>query len=757
MNSMNKAAAFEPESLWPEISREIWESKYRFKQPDGTPIDLTIEDSWRRTARAVAAIEEDPKHWEAKFYSALEGFKFLPGGRILAGAGTERRVTLFNCFAMGTIQDSLDAIFSHVRESALTMQQGGGIGSDFSTLRPKGALVKRVASDASGPLSFMDVSNTMCQTISSAGNRRGAMMATLRCDHPDIEDFITAKQEPGRLRNFNLSILVTDAFMGAIAGDDDWPLAFDGQIYKVLKARDLWDRIMRAAYEYAEPGVIFIDRINARNNLSYCETISTTNPCGEQPLPAYGACLLGSLNLTSFVEDPFTPHARLDVEALADVTATAVRMLDNVIDISDYPLEQQRAEAEDKRRIGLGITGLADALAMCRLAYGSEESVKHATRWMGRIAGAAYLTSARLVSRDGRAPFPLFDHGAYLAAPMIKAASSNIREAIAEGGIRNSHLTSIAPTGTISLLAGNVSSGIEPIFDFSYTRKITQKDGSIQKQEVEDYAAGLYWRKFGKDAPLPDYFVSAQTLAPNDHLRMQAALQPYIDSSISKTLNCPESISFEDFKTIYLDAYRMGCKGCTAFRPNPVTGSVIEVKSSSPQPSQPPASAPLSRPDTLIGSTYKLRWPESEHAFYVTINDIEAEGRRRPFEIFINSKDLQHFPWVVGLTRMISAVFRHGGDVSFVTEELKAIFDPRGGQWRDGRYVPSLIAAIGQTLEDHMIATGFIAKPEPPLAASPSAPPQTHGGFCPKCHQPGLVKKEGCLSCKHCGWSKCSG
>jgi ribonucleoside-diphosphate reductase alpha chain len=760
MNSMNPAAEFDIHSDWPDISRQIWDHKYRFKEPDGTPIDLTIEDSWRRTARALAAIEHDPAHWEGKFYSALEGFKFLPGGRILTGAGTGRRVTLFSCFAMGMIEDDLGAIFSHLREAALTMQQGGGIGYDFSSLRPKGALVKRVGADASGPLSFMDVWDAMCETIMSAGSRRGAMMATLRCDHPDIEAFICAKQQKGRLSNFNLSVLVTDAFMDAIDADADWLLVFGGQTYKVVKARALWDTIMRSTYDYAEPGVLFIDRINAHNNLSYCERINATNPCGEQPLPPYGACLLGSLNLSRFVKNPFTQNAHLDEDALANVTAIAVRMLDNVIDVSDFALDEQRAESKAKRRIGLGTTGLADALGMCRLRYGSEDSVTQAARWAGLITNTAYFTSTMLAREAGRGPFPLFDRDAYLTAPMIKTLDTSVQNAIAEGGIRNSHLTSIAPTGTISLIAGNISSGIEPIFDFSYTRKVTQKDGSTREEEIEDYAVALYRRQFGKDAPLPDYFVTAQTLSPKDHLATQAALQPHIDSSISKTVNCPESISFEEFKTIYRDAYSLGCKGCTTFRPNSVTGSVIATTSSKtpvPETGSEALPTPLSRPDALVGSTYKLRWPESEHAFYVTINDIEIGGRRRPFEIFINSKDLQHYPWVVGLTRMISAVFRHGRDISFVTEELKAIFDPRGGSWRDGRYVPSLIAAIGQTLEDHMLATGSLAKPATVIAPKQSEPPQVLGGFCPKCNQPGVIKQEGCLTCKHCGWSKCSG
>src|SRR4051812_47596529 len=385
------------DSLAP-ISRQIWDAKYRFKGPDGTPIDATIEDSWRRVARALAEAETEPARWEAPFYEALEDFRFQPAGRILSGAGTERRVTLFNCFVMGEIGDDLGSIFAHLREAALTMQQGGGIGYDFSTLRPKGAPVRGVGADASGPLSFMDVWDAMCRTIMSAGARRGAMMATMRCDHPDIEAFVAAKREPGRLQNFNLSVLATDPFMSAVAADTDWPLVFEGRTYKVLRAKELFDGITRATHDYAEPGVIFIDRINARNNLYYCETIRSTNPCGEQPLPPYGTCLLGSINLARLVKEPFSPAAALDTAKLADTAAVAVRMLDNVIDVSNYPLPEQRQEALSKRRIGLGVTGLADALIMCGLRYGSPEAVAATRAWMTVFRDAAYGASTDLAA-----------------------------------------------------------------------------------------------------------------------------------------------------------------------------------------------------------------------------------------------------------------------------------------------------------------------------------------------------------------------
>ncbi len=741
------------------ISAQIWDAKYRLKDEAGEPVDRTVEDTWRRVARALAETEREPSSWEAPFYEALRDFRFVPAGRIISGAGTARRVTLFNCFVMGDIEDDLGRIFAHLREAALTMQQGGGIGYDFSSIRPKGAAVRGVGADASGPLSFMDVWDSMCRTIMSAGARRGAMMATMRCDHPDIEAFIAAKREPGRLRNFNLSVLVTDDFMRAVEADAAWDLVFEGKVYRTLQARALWEAITRATYDYAEPGVIFIDRINKRNNLYYCETIHATNPCGEQPLPPYGACLLGSINLARLVRDPFGPGARIDEAELAELVTIAVRMLDDTIDASGFPLEAQREEAVAKRRVGLGMTGLADALMMCGLRYGTPEAAARAGDWARQIERAAYLASAALAAEKGA--FPLYDAAQYLAGETIAGLDEDVRAAIAAHGIRNALLTSVAPTGTISLLSDNVSSGVEPVFALAYTRKVLQRDGSRREEEVTDYALRLFRAKFGEGAPLPAHFVTAQELTPAEHVRMQAAVQRHVDSAISKTVNVPEDIGFEAFQEVYLDAYRSGCKGCTTYRPNAVTGSVLEV--APPADAKPAVAAPattaaglLVRADKLIGATYKLRWPDSEHAMYVTINDIEQDGVRRPFEVFVNSKNLEHYAWVVALTRMISAVFRRGGEVAFVAEELKQVFDPRGGQWSGGRYVPSLVAAIGDVIERHMVETGFLVPPssQQRVAEAPATTPL--GALCPKCSQPGLVREAGCLSCLHCGWSKCS-
>lgn len=750
------------------IAEQIWDMKYRLKAADGTAIDASVEDSWRRVARALAEVEKEPAVWEERFYSALEGFKYLPAGRIAAGAGTGRNVTLFNCFVMGTVPDNMGGIFDGLKEAALTMQQGGGIGYDFSTIRPRGSEVKGVAADASGPLSFMDVWDAMCRTIMSAGSRRGAMMATMRCDHPDVEAFIEAKKDAARLRMFNLSVLITDAFMAAVKADGPWELVFGDKVYKTLQARDLWNKIMRNTYDFAEPGVIFIDRINAANNLSYCETIAATNPCGEQPLPPYGACLLGSINMPTLVTGAFGPAAKLDLDALDNLVRLAVRMMDNVVDASRFPLPEQAAEARNKRRIGLGVTGLADALLMLGLRYGSAEAAAQTEAWMKAIARASYLASVDLAKEKGA--FPLFEAEAYLASGNMMQMDDDVRDAIRKHGIRNALLTSIAPTGTISLYAGNVSSGIEPVFAYAYKRKVLQKDGSRTEEEVVDYAVRL-WRELKGDAALPDYFVNAQTLPPLDHVRMQAAAQKWIDSSISKTINCPEDISFDDFKEVYMAAWDQGCKGCTTYRPNAVTGSVLTVSESSEKsPVEAHASLnegevvyltePLDRPAALEGQTYKVKWPGSEHALYITINDIIISGHRRPFEVFINSKNMEHFAWTVALTRMISAVFRRGGDISFVVEELKAVFDPRGGAWMGGKYIPSILAAIGGVIEQHLVSIGFIEGEGMGLKSDPKAEVIAIGGAprgksCPSCGEFGMRMVEGCMTCGSCGHSKC--
>ena len=552
------------------ISDRIWDAKYRWRE-DGFCLDNRIEDTWRRIARALAGVGRDFSH-ESDFYDVLENFAFLPGGRIQAGAGTQHKVTLFNCFVMGEIEDSLSGIFDSLKEGAVTMQQGGGVGYDFSTLRPYGMAAKGVGMIASGPVSFMKIWDSMCGTILSTGARRGAMMGTLRCDHPDVMEFVEAKRDPGSLRHFNLSVLVTDAFMNAVRSDDRWTLVFPekGKAFGQVKARELWQRIVRAAYDCAEPGVIFIDRVRRMDNLGYGEIIHATNPCGEIPLPPYGACDLGSINLTRFVRDPFSEKAAIDFDGIRRTAAIAVRMLDNVYDLSHFPLPKQRQVARSSRRIGLGITGLADAFIMLGLDYGEAGSIDAADGIMKAVKESAYETSIELAREKGT--FPLFGPQ-YLEGEFVKTLPESIRKGIAEHGIRNSHLTAIAPTGTISLLAGNISSGIEPVYALEYDRNIRLADGRFDSVTVKDYALGLY----GKD-PLPSGFLTMKDISPEKQLLMQAALQKHVDNAISKTVNVPEHCDFDSFASVYDRAFDLGLKGCTAFRPNPVTGRVLVEK-----------------------------------------------------------------------------------------------------------------------------------------------------------------------------------
>lgn len=578
-----------------DISRHVWETKYRYAERGIA--ERSIVETWRRVARALAAVEPaDAPLWEERFFRILQDFKFLPGGRIQAGAGTRHDVTLFNCFVMGAIEDSIPGIFRALQEAAVTMQKGGGIGVDFSTLRPRGTKARETGGIASGPLSFMQIWDSMCGTILSTGSRRGAMMATLRCDHPDIEEFVAAKRQPGQLRRFNLSVLLTDAFMAAVRSGAEWPLvfpasAFDGEgetigrawsnaptpvpcrVLRRMPARQLWDSILRASYDCAEPGVLFIDRINQLNNLAYREQISATNPCGEIPLPPYGACDLGSLNLTRFVLAPFTPQARIDTNALIEATAGAVRLLDNVIDASRFPLPQQKDSARGSRRIGLGITGLADTLVMLGLAYGEARALALVRDLMRSICHAAYRASIAIAREKGS--FAWFERDKYLHSEFIRALPGDIRDGIASHGIRNSHLIAIAPTGTISLLAGNVSSGLEPIFDACYTRRVLGPDGTPAEFTLTDYALKAWRETTGSATGLPPAFVTAGDLPIRAHLDTQAALQPSVDNSISKTINVPENCPFEEFKGIYDLAYDLQLKGCTTFRPNPVTGTVL--------------------------------------------------------------------------------------------------------------------------------------------------------------------------------------
>lgn len=577
------------------ISECIWNLKYRYFYHQDY-IDQNIEDTWQRVAKAIAKVEHvnHRSHWQKKFYSILENFYFLPGGRILAGAGTQHRVTLFNCFVM-PVTDSLVSIFNALKEGALTLQQGGGIGYDFSTLRPAGYPTSQSGGTASGPISFMRIWNAMCATMQSTGARRGAMMGMLRCDHPDIEEFIAAKSDPKELRHFNVSIIVTDDFMNAVKQNHEWQLVFPTdektndtvhrrwsgssekiacRIIKTVKARVLWEKIISAAYQYAEPGVAFEDTINQQNNLWYNEWISATNPCGEIPLPAYGACNLGSMNLTQFVLNPYTDHATMDWLSLEKMTEVATRFLDNVIDASRYPLKVQKQQAFLTRRIGLGMSGLADALVMMNLPYGSKAALQFAERIMKLISETTWRISVELAKERGA--FPLFDDEKYLQGNFVKSLPSDLFLNIKKYGVRNSHHNTIAPTGTISLLANNISNGIEPIFSSHYERTVRQASGTLLTFAVKDYALRV-WQDQLKNNHLPPAWQDIQTLMPQHHLQMQAVMQSFIDNAISKTINIPENFPFEQLLEVYTQAYELGLKGCTVFRPNSITGSVLQM------------------------------------------------------------------------------------------------------------------------------------------------------------------------------------
>jgi ribonucleoside-diphosphate reductase alpha chain len=537
----------------------------------------------------------------------LQSFGFLPGGRILASAGTDYEATLFNCFVMGSIDDSMAGIFERLKESALTMQRGGGIGCDFSTLRPGGAAARSSGRTASGPVSFMHLWNAMCSTLLSQGNRRGAMMGVLRCDHPDILEFIEAKRVSGALTNFNLSVQVTDEFLDAADQDREWPLVFpvmssdagaDARIEaggesrilrwpgfaepvactvrSTVSARELWQRIVDAAYETAEPGVLFVDRVNEQNNLYYREHITTTNPCGEVPLPPNGACNLGSINLAAHVISPFSSSARFDLERIGQLARDATRFLDNVIDLSSFPIEAQAVEERATRRIGVGITGLADALIMLGLKYDSDEGRDMARTVLELIRNEAY--SASIALAEERGPFSDFDRDAYLAGQYVSALPDRLRDGIASSGIRNSHLLAIAPAGSISILANNVSSGVEPVFAARMRRTVLDVEQTPVQHEAVDFAYSAWLGAGASAGSLPPAFTTAHELAPEDHLQMAAALQPLVDSSIAKTVNVAENTARDSFGRIYRRAFDLGLKGCTVFRSNPVRGQVFSAE-----------------------------------------------------------------------------------------------------------------------------------------------------------------------------------
>jgi len=635
-----------------------------------------------RVAKSLAANENEPVAFEGDFLRALKS-GFIPGGRINSAAGTDiKNVTLINCFVQ-PVGDSISteingkvSIYTALNHAAETMRRGGGVGYDFSTIRPKGAVVKGTQSYASGPVSYMHLFNQSCATVESAGSRRGAQMGVLRIDHPDIMEFISAKQTSGTLNNFNISVGLSDDFMQALESNTPFELIHEAEpfdvisenndiyqrddgkwVYEKVDPKELWMGIMQSTYNAAEPGVLFIDRINKDNNLHYCETIEATNPCGEVPIPDYGCCCLGSINLTKFVTKPFTKEAGFDFEAFSWTVSQSIRMLDNVLDVSAWPLKQQQQEAQNKRRVGLGYTGLGDTLIEMNLRYDSESGRDFAAYLTRKMRDAAYLTSIEIAKEKGA--FPKFDADQYLQSEFTLRLPENIREQIREHGIRNSHLISIAPTGTISLaFADNCSNGIEPAFSWFYTRKKRMADGSTRDYKVEDHAYRLYGQLGHDQDNLPEAFVSALEISAKDHMLMQAAIQPYIDASISKTVNVPEDYPFAQFQDLYQDAWKAGLKGITTYRPNNILGSVLSVESTETQPQDLDQSEPdrkiqiAETPEVALAS---LRWANrpqfnsgspgycymvenQNHHFAVFIGHT-GNGTEEAFEVWVNGAE----------------------------------------------------------------------------------------------------------------------
>ncbi|CDS53275.1 Ribonucleotide reductase of class II (coenzyme B12-dependent) @ intein-containing [Polaromonas sp. CG9_12] len=787
------------------ISHDVLKEKYL------KPGESGLEDVYRRVARALASVElpaEREKH-EALFLENLHAGA-IGAGRIMSAAGTAIQATLINCFVQpvgdciqGVDDGGYPGIYEALREAAETMRRGGGVGYDFSRIRPRNAEVKGTSSMASGPCSYINVFDQSCSTVESAGARRGAQMGVLRIDHPDVHEFITAKRTPGRWNNFNVSVGMSDAFMQALNDDQPWELVHQAKpgagliakgafqradglwVYQTVAARELWDTVMKSAYDFAEPGILFLDNINTDNNLRYCEAIAATNPCGEQPLPPYGCCDLGPIILTRFVRHPFgfDGEPAFDFEAFEASVATQVRALDNVLEVTFWPLPQQQAESSAKRRIGVGFTGLGNALTMLRLRYDAPEGRDMAARIAERLRDAAYAASVALAKEKGA--FPKFDADGYLApGTFASRLPAELQQAIRASGIRNSHLLSIAPTGTVSLaFADNASNGIEPAFSWMYKRKKRESDGSTTDYAVEDHAWRLY-RELGGDVDqLPDYFVSALEMSATSHIAMMQAVQPFVDTAISKTVNVPADFAYNDFKSLYHQAWRAGLKGLATYRPNAILGAVLETHAT---PEAPPAVAapalvdPMrtvieSRPKGALSAVAEKveYWTQEGHkTLYIVVSFLPVPAASgtgmvdRAIEFFMpvgQSGESQQ--WITSSMRMLSLAAR-GGFLERALGDMRKVAWDRGpvrlGTYEkaDGTRVPlwhdSEVAAIAYAVQNIIarraaLAAVSLAPAEPFQVASHLAPPVMAGKKCSECGAPAVIRKDGCDYCTQCG------
>ena len=773
--------------------------------------EQTAEDLFRRVSKALAD-QEKPElraEWAEKFFQNMQAGA-IGAGRIMAAAGLDTKATLINCFVQpvadatnGFDEHGNPGIYTALSQAAETMRRGGGVGYDFSNLRPKGAKVKGTNSFASGPCSFIDVFDASCTTVESAGARRGAQMGVMRIDHPDVLDFITAKRQKGRWNNFNVSVGVTSAIMQAVESDAQWELVHiatpsdnqieegahqreDGKwVYRTVAARELWDTIMKSAYDFAEPGILFIDNINTDNNLYYAETIAATNPCGEQPLPPYGCCDLGPIILTKFVRDAFTENAHFDFEAFRAAVSIQVRMLDNVLDATVWPLPEQHKESQQKRRIGVGFTGLGDALIMLGLKYNSEAGVAQGEEIARNMRDAAYLASVELAKEKGA--FPLFDADKYLQSGFTQRLPEEIRAAIRKHGIRNSHLLSIAPTGTVSLaFADNASNGIEPPFSWTYQRKKRTADGGNAFYTVEDHAYRLYKAKFGADAELPAYFVSALEMTAAEHVAMMRAVQPYIDTAISKTVNIPADYPFEDFKNLYMESWKAGLKGCATYRPNDTLGAVLSVEApkTEEKPAPQPAAAHTSglsavverRPEGPLNAVVdKIEYytHDGVRRLYLVVSFMYVNGVERPIEFFMPvGQTGESQQWITATMRSLSLAAR-GGFLDKALDDLRKVAWDRGPiryGWRDkedGTRIPlwhdSEVALLAYAIQS--IIANRASQEQQPAPINPAAPATVtatpaaatpaqamSGTKCPECGAHAVIKKDGCSFCTSCGY-----